>query len=216
MSKYNFMIRKVHSLLGIIPVGIFILFHLLLNSSSLIGVDAYQKVIATMKSGGFYVNFLEIFVIALPLLFHAIYGLYIVFLARNNAFQYTYYRNWAFYLQRITAVITFLFLLWHVYALRLAQEEPKAIIEVLISTLQNPVFFILYIIGVVSAIFHFANGLATFCMSWGITVGPRSQDVFTILSLAVFAAVAVFAVAILFAIQGADVNNLALLTKGGM
>lgn len=216
LSQYNFLIRKVHSLLGIIPVGIFVIFHLLLNSSSLIGVSNYQTVIGVMKGAGVYVNFLEIFVIAIPLLIHALYGLYIVFLSKNNAFQYSYYRNWAFYLQRITALITFVFLLWHVYALRLAVHEPSEVISTLVETLQNPMLFILYIVGVVSAIFHLANGIATFLMSWGITIGPRSQDVITVVSLALFVALSVFSIAILFGLQSADVNSLALLTKGGM
>lgn len=216
LSTYNFMIRKIHSLLGIIPIGVFILVHLAINSTSLASLDTYQGAIATMKGLGILVNILEVVVIALPLLFHALYGIYIVYVARNNALGYTYYRNWAFYLQRITALITFVFLIWHVYQLRLSQEEPALIMKALIGTLQNPVFFVLYIIGVVSAIYHFSNGIATFFMSWGITVGPKSQNILTIVSLAIFAAVSVWAIAILFKLQGYDITSLALLAKGGM
>ncbi len=48
--------------------------------------------------------FLEIFIIFLPILFHAIYGLFIVFQGKANTKRFGYYRNWMFLLQRITGV----------------------------------------------------------------------------------------------------------------
>ena len=33
----------------------------------------------------------------------------------------------------------------------------------------------LYYIGIVSTCYHFANGLWTFLITWGITIGPQSQ-----------------------------------------
>jgi succinate dehydrogenase / fumarate reductase cytochrome b subunit len=30
-------------------------------------------------------------------------------------------------------------------------------------------------VGILSATFHFANGLWAFCISWGIIVGPKAQ-----------------------------------------
>ncbi|MEN6623851.1 MAG: succinate dehydrogenase, partial [Smithella sp.] len=41
----------------------------------------------------------------------------------------------------------------------------------------NPIVLVLYAIGLVAAIFHFTNGIFTFCITWGITAGPRAQDV---------------------------------------
>ena len=32
------------------------------------------------------------------------------------------------------------------------------------------------IIGVVCASFHFANGIWSFCIVWGITLGPKAQE----------------------------------------
>ena len=42
-----------------------------------------------------------------------------------------------------------------------------------------------YIICIVSAVFHFANGLWSFCVSWGITVTPRSQQISTYVTMAI-------------------------------
>lgn len=210
------MIRKIHSLFGIIPIGIFLIVHLLLNSTVLngSGVGSYPVIVNIMKGGGAYINILELVIIAAPLLIHGLYGLYIVYIAKNNALQYTYYRNWAFYLQRITALITFAFLIWHVWHLRLSFEEPKDIINQMIAILQNPLYFALYVIGVVSAAFHFANGKATFAMTWGLTVGPKSQNFMTLVSLGTFVLLSVLGIAILYKFSIATPVTVAFLTGG--
>src|SRR5690606_2506683 len=91
--------RRLHSLLGVIPVGLFLIQHLVVNHFATKGADSFNKAAHFMESLPFrYV--LEIFVIFLPLLFHAIYGIYIAFTAKNNASRYNFFRNWMFVLQR--------------------------------------------------------------------------------------------------------------------
>lgn len=200
-EKSNFFIRRVHSLLAIIPVGIFLLFHLTLNSTVFFGGNGtYELVIKGMKSIPL-IEFAEIFIIAIPILFHGIYGLWIVYVAKNNVLKFTYYRNWAFYLQRITAVITLVFLLFHVFTLRLTVHEPAAVINTFVNQLQNPLYFALYIIGVVSAIYHFTNGFFTFLISWGITIGDRSQNFFSKFSIVLFFALGILGISTLMVIS---------------
>ena len=199
-DKSNFFIRRLHSLLGIIPVGVFLLLHLVLNSTVFFGgYGTYEVTISGMKSIPL-ILFAEIFIIAIPILFHGIYGLWIVYVAKNNTLQFNYYRNWSFYLQRITAVITLVFLLFHVYTLRLTQHEPAAVINTLANHLDRPWYFFFYIIGVVSAIYHFANGFFTFLISWGITIGDQSQSFFSKFSTLIFVALGVLGVSILIVI----------------
>jgi len=201
-DKSNFFIRRVHSLLAIIPVGIFLLFHLTLNSTVFFGGnETYEFVIKGMK-GIPLIEFAEIFIIAIPIIFHGIYGLWIVYVAKNNVLKFTYYRNWAFYLQRITAIITLVFLLFHVYTLRLTSHDPAQVINTFVNQLQNPLYFALYIIGVLSAIYHFANGIFTFLITWGITIGDRSQNFFSKFSIAFFFAVGILGISILYTISG--------------
>ncbi len=121
---------------------------------------------------------IELVVIILPLLLHAIYGLWVVYLARNNVLRYTYYRNWMFYLQRITAIVTLIFVVWHVYSLRVANllYGTEVSFDALSQILASPLYLGLYVIGLLAAVYHFANGLWTFLISWGITIGPRSQQ----------------------------------------
>ncbi len=67
------------------------------------------------------------------------------------------------------------------------------------NILSNPWMLAFYIIGVVSTVFHFANGLWSFCVSWGITVSPRSQLITTYITLGVFVALSYVGIRALFA-----------------
>lgn len=44
------------------------------------------------------------------------------------------------------------------------------------DTFKNPFFIFLYAVLVLSACFHAFNGLWTFCITWGITISPSSQN----------------------------------------
>ncbi len=202
--RSDFFIRRFHSLLGLVPIGIFLIVHLLLNSTALAGWGAYEITIGGMKGIPFIIV-AELLIIALPILFHAIYGAYVVYVAKNNALRYTYLRNWFFYLQRITAIVTFVFLIYHVLTLRILNHAPGDVIYTLASTLQNPIAFFLYCVGVVSAIFHFANGLFTFLITWGVLQGPKVQTLFNWITIGIFVVMSVWAVTILAHIAGFSV-----------
>jgi len=179
--------RKLHSLLGVIPVGLFLLQHLVVNSFAKRGPEAFESAVHFMEALPAKV-FLEIFVIALPLLFHAIYGVYIAFTAKSNVGKFGFFRNWMFVLQRVTGILTFIFVVWHVWETRMqvALGNDTVDFNMMTDILSNPGMLAFYIIGVVSSVFHFANGLWTFCITWGITVSPRSQQINTYVTMAIF------------------------------
>ncbi|MGM0874830.1 MAG: succinate dehydrogenase, partial [Bacillota bacterium] len=115
----EFVNRRLHSLLGVIPVGLFLIQHLVVNNFATRGAEAFNEAAHFMEMLPFrYV--LETVVIFLPLLYHAIYGVYIAFTAKNNVSNYGYLRNWLFMLQRVTGIITFIFVAWHVWETRIA------------------------------------------------------------------------------------------------
>lgn len=197
MEKNHFFIRKLHSLLGVIPIGIFLLEHLYTNSFATQGAEAFNSKVEFLQSLS-YVLYIEIFLILLPILFHAIYGLYIVYVAQNNVLQYTYYRNWAFYLQRISALLTLVFVAYHLWALRInALITGKEItFAAMTQHLSNPLIFAFYVVGLLSATYHLANGLWAFLVSWGITIGPNAQRI------SAYAAAALFVILTVMGLQG--------------
>ncbi len=176
IKNYNFLIRKLHSLTGLIPIGVFLLEHLITNSFALGGPEAYNQRVEAFQNIPFLV-WIEIIFIAIPLAFHTILGLYYVYLAQNNVLQYKYYRNYMFYLQRVTAIVTFVYVAYHAYTARIGRAFAGIEIsyEFMNNILSQPLFFIIYFIGLLAAVFHFSNGLYTFAISWGITIGPKAQ-----------------------------------------
>ncbi|PEE41619.1 succinate dehydrogenase cytochrome b558 subunit [Bacillus pseudomycoides] len=207
MKGREYTFRKWHSLMGVIPVGVFLTQHLVVNNFATRGAEAFNKAAHFMEVLPFRYA-LEIFVIFLPILYHAIYGLYIAFTAKNNATSYGYFRNWMFVFQRISGVVTLIFLSWHVWETRIQAAMGKQVnYDMMADILSNPVMFGFYLVGVVSTIFHFANGLWTFCISWGITVSPRSQRISTYVTLAIFLGLSYVGVSALLAFIDPQLAN---------
>ncbi|GAA0442200.1 succinate dehydrogenase cytochrome B558 [Lentibacillus halophilus] len=185
----EFFYRRLHSLLGVIPIGIFLIQHLVVNHFAVYGEESFNKAASFMHDLPFRLA-LEIIVIFLPILFHAILGVYIVFVTKSNTKRYGYFRNWMFVLQRITGIITFVFIAWHIWETRvqigLGTEDLNY--NLMEDILSNTFMFWFYIVGVISTTFHFANGLWSFMVTWGITQSPKSQKVATYATLIVFLA----------------------------
>ncbi|WP_246940992.1 succinate dehydrogenase cytochrome b558 subunit [Bacillus pinisoli] len=195
----EFFNRRLHSLLGVIPVGIFLIQHLVVNHFATKGAESFNKAAHFMEQLPFRYA-LEILVIFLPLIYHAVYGLYIAFTAKNNVSNYGYLRNWLFLVQRVTGVITLIFVAWHVWETRIAAAFGQEVnYEMMEAILSNPFMLVFYIVGVVSTTFHFANGLWSFFVSWGITVTPRSQVISTYVTLGVFVVLTVVGLRAIFA-----------------
>ncbi|MCA1063613.1 MAG: succinate dehydrogenase cytochrome b558 subunit [Bacillota bacterium] len=195
--EFNY--RRLHSLLGVIPVGLFLTQHLVVNHFATGGEESFNQAAHFMESLPFR-YFLEIFIIFLPLYFHAIYGIYIAFTSKNNASKFGYFRNWMFLLQRVSGVITFIFVTWHVWETRVAAAFGAEVnFQMMENILSNPFMLGFYVLGVLSTIFHFANGLWSFCVSWGITVSPRSQLIATYVTIGIFVALSVVGMRAIFA-----------------
>lgn len=204
----GFYSRKLHSLLGVIPLGFFLLEHMLTNFSAVEGgSEGFKESVAFLNSLPMVLA-LEMFGIWLPLLYHGVYGMYIAFQAKPNNNRFRNERNLRYLLQRISGVLVFAFVIWHVYETRvqvalghITHEELGGVMHEIVT---QPFYFILYLIGVLSAAFHFANGLWSFLVSWGITVGPRAQRVSSHICMGLFVIVAIIFTWSLFAFRGAE------------
>ena len=199
MATSHFFNRRLHSLLGIIPVGVFLLIHLTVNYMATRGPEAFNEAAGFMASLP-YLYVLEFAVIFLPLLYHAVYGLYVAFQAKNNVGNYSYFRNVMFMIQRYTGIITLVFVGWHVWETRAQKFFGEEVnFDMMSNILSNNFSMIFYIVGVVAAIFHFSNGMWSFLVSWGITIGPRAQRLSSIVWMVVFVLVSIVAISALFA-----------------
>jgi succinate dehydrogenase / fumarate reductase cytochrome b subunit len=213
MKGNSYLSRKIHSLLGVIPLGLFIIEHALTNYSAFEGGPQGFKDSVKFLNSLPLVFFLELFFIWLPLLFHGVYGLYVAYQSNVNTGQFQYGRNWAFAAQRITGVITFIFVFWHLYQTRFQVMIGAVTHEQLGSVMHdisnNAFYFVLYIIGILAATFHFSNGMWSFLVSWGITVGPRAQRISARFWMGVFVVTALLFILSLVAFRGDEFSEAA-------
>jgi len=213
MKGNSYFARKLHSLVGLIPLGGFFVVHALANFQAFErGPEGFQKAVGFIN-GMPLIFLLEFILIYIPLLFHGIYGLYVAYQSNSNLGRFKYGRNWAFTAQRITGVITFVFVFWHVYQTRfqvylgiVTHEELGSTMH-LIST--NNFYLVAYVIGVLAASFHFANGLWAFLISWGITVGEKAQRLSSRICLVVFVVISLLFILSLVAFRGDEFSEAA-------
>ena len=199
-SKNEFYLRRLHSLLGIIPIGAFLIVHLMINHQATQGAEAFNKAAGFMESLPFLLV-TELILIYIPILYHGLYGIHIAFTAKENIGHYSLFRNWMFALQRLTGIIAFVFIFVHLWQTRLQKLffGKEISYDMMHQTLQNPIWVIIYIICVIAVIFHFSNGIWSFLVTWGFLQSKKSQRVFTWISLIVFLVISYIGVAAVIA-----------------
>ena len=205
MQRHHFLIRRLHSFAGIMPIGVFLMIHLTTNSSVVWGLlngREYDGAHAGAATFQHEVNFIhslpfliliEIFGLWLPIAFHAILGFYYAITGSPNVKHYPFQDNWRYTLQRVSGYIGLLFIFYHVATLRwgwtfLMPGGTSWDGEFAASTLAR-VFqgggegittagFLVsagYMIGVSMLVFHLANGLWTAAITWGLTISEAAQ-----------------------------------------
>lgn len=177
-SRRHFVLRRLHSLTGVVPLGAFLLEHLWTNAHALYGRESFNRAVGMLQSIPL-LPWLEVFGIALPLVFHAVYGIVIATQSSPNVMRYPYTRNWLYLLQRVSGVVALLFIGLHVWQYRVQKllhtlPWPNFYYQLTVD-LNRPLWFAFYVTGVTATVFHFANGLWLFGNSWGLTLTDRSQ-----------------------------------------
>lgn len=193
----DFFLRRLHSLSGIVPIGVFTLFHLSSNSIAIFSAENYTALIGVLRSLPF-LELLEWGLIFLPLIFHALYGIIIGKSSKPNHLQYSHLENWRYFLQRATGMLALVYIIYHVLQLRYVEHLDHDYVAVALSgyidipympaiPFLNPLsVYWFYLIGLFSVIFHFANGIWSFCITWGITIGKKSQQIMSVIATLLF------------------------------
>jgi succinate dehydrogenase / fumarate reductase cytochrome b subunit len=180
----TFVLRKLHQLTGIVPLGLFLLEHFYTNSKALNGSAEFNTAVKDLQSIP-YILFVEIGGIFIPLIYHAVYGMFITIEARPNNLAYPYPRNWFYLIQRITGVILFFFIAFHVLNFRFGlvpglntisvAHSPELAFDIVSREFRMIPIFLIYVIGITATVWHLANGIWLFMVDWGITIGERAQ-----------------------------------------
>ena len=168
--------RRLHSIFGVVPVGAFLVFHLATNAAALRGADAYNAMTRRLQ-GLPLVLLVEILVIAVPLFFHGIYGLFRI-ASDSPPPERSPARRLLTLVQQVTGVALFAFVLFHLWTARLVQihdHESLDLFRLMQSALASPWVRAAYVLGILSGTFHLSAGLFTFAESWNLAVSPRAR-----------------------------------------
>lgn len=169
--------RRLHSLSGILPIGGFLAFHLYQNSAATRGADEYNRTAAALQRLPAALA-LEVLVIIVPILYHGIYGLFLIADPRPDVMPSSRLRNFTDWLQRATGVIVFAFVLFHLWTTRLVQIEDHESLDLfhqVQAAIANPWIRAFYVAGILSATGHLAIGIWSFSRVWGLAVSPKAQ-----------------------------------------
>ena len=192
LVRNEFLIRRLHSLSGLIPVGAFMCVHLMVNSSVLLSSQKFQQLVYQIHSLGPLLPLVEWVFIFLPILFHAVVGVVIIRSGLVNS-NYSHSGNYRYIAQRATGMIAFVFIVYHVFhmhgwfhadwwmetvakPLGGAQFKPFSGPSTAAAAMANPLMLIFYLVGVLSCVFHLANGLWTMGITWGLWISPAAQQ----------------------------------------
>jgi succinate dehydrogenase / fumarate reductase cytochrome b subunit len=205
-GRRDFVLRRLHSLSGIFPIGAYLVAHIFLENSFILGggerFNLLARAIGTIPAPVLLGT--EVVFLWGPILFHSLYGFWRVRGAElDNPLRQDWIGAYLYTLQRISGVIAFFFIGYHVWSTRIQYYLGNAEIDYAFmhAKMTNPLILAVYLVGVLAAVFHFTNGLWTFCITWGITVGQRAQHAARRASLAFFVLMYGTAFAILMAFR---------------
>lgn len=197
-ERHYFLLRRLHSLSGIFPIGLFLLPHLTTNSSIVwgswlnqanhghAGIETFQHEVEFIHNLPALI-LIEWGFLFLPLIFHAVLGMYFASTGKTNVERYPYQKNWRYTLQRASGYVGVIFIVMHIVSLRFQYSfgglmpafELHAASSSTAQHFQNGAWgafaSVFYLVCVLGLVFHFANGLWTAGITWGLTVSVQAQ-----------------------------------------
>jgi succinate dehydrogenase / fumarate reductase cytochrome b subunit len=169
--------RKVFALTGVLPLGAFLLEHLVVASAALRGERAFTDASLAIQRLPL-VRVLEVLIIWAPLAVHTAYGLYVIALRKQHGPAYLYSTR-VRVLMRITAIVSLAFIAYHAIAMRGAASG-ASVYTVVASRLSwtaagIPFVALFYLLGVTSTVFHFSAGLWGAMVTWRWLPSERAK-----------------------------------------
>jgi succinate dehydrogenase / fumarate reductase cytochrome b subunit len=202
-DRTYFTLKRLHSLTGVVPIGLFLLEHFFTNSKALQGAASFDQAAAELARIP-YVTAVEALGIWLPILFHMVLGVFIATTSQANLGKHGYAANWQYTLQRVTGVVLIFYIVFHTWQTRFDPHylnSPSAY-QYMRDQLASAGMFWFMVVGILSACWHLGNGLFGFAIHWGLATGRTAQRNAARLGFAVFVALALVGLNSLLAFTG--------------
>ena len=208
-GRAHFLIRRLHSLTGLVFGG-YLIVHLLVNATIAQGGTVYQVQVDKIHDLPF-LPVVEWTFIYLPIIFHTVYGTWITITGQPNVGNYPYAKNWFYFFQRLSAIVIVFFMLFHVLSLKYGwfgtnyAFDPHRALGTVGRHFDNGflVWFV-YPLGILASCYHLANGLWTAAITWGLTISEAAQRRWGYLCAGLF--VLTFAAGMTALIAGANLD----------
>jgi succinate dehydrogenase / fumarate reductase cytochrome b subunit len=175
--------KKLFSLTGVVPIGVFVMLHVGWYARALSGREALEAALVEPSPLLFV---LEVLFVWLPLAYHGVYGT-VVALSKQSLGQEPYVRRSVHFLQRLSGLVVFAFLVYHGWQLRaplaLGSMTLEDVFPTLVSSMSSttglgvPLVAIVYLVGSAATAFHLARGLLAVCSTWGLLRSERSATI---------------------------------------
>ncbi len=209
-GRQHFLLRRLHSLTGLVFGG-YLIVHLLVNATIAQGGMVYQFQVNKIHELPF-LPVIEWTFIYLPIIYHTIYGIWITLTGRPNVGSYPYGKNIFYLMQRISAIVIVLFMLFHVLSLKYGAfgvnfsfEPHQALRTVAVHFEHHPLLvWIVYPLGILASCYHLANGFWTAAITWGLTVSAAAQRRWGFVCVGIFLVIFVAGMMALVAGAGLD------------
>ncbi len=220
LTRYHFLLRRLHSLSGILPVGVFVIMHLFTNAQMVWGQKPGPEGHSNFQHEVDFIHSMPalLFVeIALwgSIGFHAVLGFWYTFTGKSNVKHYKYNGNYRYLLQRITGIVALVFIFLHIATLRwrwdlfgwftpfwahggvvdgemIGENVPMSIPYTAYALQFSWLVVAFYLVGVMSVVYHWSNGLWTAAISWGITTSEAAIKRWGYACAGLFVALTVF------------------------
>ena len=211
-SSSDFVLKRVHSLTGVVPIGAFLLTHFYNMSYSLAGPEAFDRHLELLRARPYLAVFEWVF-IYIPILYHGLLGLVMTRKMSMSAIRTRAMGGWRYILQRLSGIGVLLFVGAHVYKTRVEpwMGDYRVDFNHMRNGLSEPLTLAVYSLGVLGASYHLANGLWTFGITWGIWTGERSQRVATGACIALGIAILAVAVNSIFGFLGRGIGGVGVI-----
>ena len=178
-------LRRIFTLTGVVPVGIFLVLHVWTKASALGGSVAFNAWEDRLW-GLPLISAIEVLGILLPLAFHAGYGVYLSFERGQSTDRYPFGKSWVRPFGRATGMVTLVFILAHLWEFRVQKwlygMHAHSFFGAATADLSSmkwgvPWIALGYLGGLSAAVAHFTVGLATFAMSSGRLASKSARRV---------------------------------------
>lgn len=199
-DRRHFLLRRLHSLTGVFPLGVFLFEHFYTNAKSMFGPEAFDQATAALHQVPYLLGWGEMFLVFIPLAFHSVYGLMITSQGSVNLGNWPEPRNFAYVMQRVTGVILVVFVVYHVWNTRMQMALYGTDIDYayMAAYLTPASIKAIYIVGVLAAVWHLSNGLWTFAITWGLVRTPGGQRNLYYACIGLFVAMSAVGIQIVF------------------